>query len=128
MKKILGIILLAALLVVGVVGYRYWDSTYNGTTAYTYVTATPEKKPTVDSSGAKVSDNGQQLYSYDYSLTFVREDGSKVNLPFEISRINPTPLANNSYYIGKVSQKRVLEGPSPIAASKVPQKIKDALK
>lgn len=89
---------------------------------------TPPRTETVDADGKKVTDNGQQLYSYDYTFEFVREDGSKVTVPFEISALDPKPLTQGIYITGKVSQTRVVEGPSPVAADKVPQKVKDQLK
>lgn len=128
MKKILTVILFALLIVAAFFGYRYWNATYNGKTSYAVVKTTPPRTETVDADGKKVTDNGQQLYSYDYTFEFVREDGSKVTVPFEISALDPKPLTQGIYITGKVSQTRVVEGPSPVAADKVPQTVKDQLK
>lgn len=72
MKKILTVILFALLIVAAFFGYRYWNATYNGKTSYAVVKTTPPRTETVDADGKKVTDNGQQLYSYDYTFEFVR--------------------------------------------------------
>ncbi|MFT8411752.1 MAG: DUF1093 domain-containing protein [Schleiferilactobacillus perolens] len=124
MKKILGVILVILIGVGGFYSYQYWNKTYNAKTAYAIAPAVPKKTETVDMDGKKVVEDGQQLYSYDYNIQFVREDGSKVTIPVEISNKDPKPLTPGTYLKAKVSQTRATEGPNPVSsASAVPANV-----
>lgn len=128
MKKVFSILGVVILVAVAWIGFNEWNTTYRTTEAYAVVPATPEKTPTTDKQGKKVTDsNGNQLYSYDYTFDFVTTKGDHRSLSWEQSGENPTPLAPGSYVYAKVSQKRVNNGPDPIAADKVPANIKSQL-
>lgn len=119
MKKT--ILLVAALLGVTLAlsGCSYYNDTYKGVTAYALVpTEVPEKEATKDQNG-KVQDG---LYSYNYDLTFVKEDGSTQEMSVEVSAKDPVPLTPDSYITAEISAKRITEGPNPVAKEDIPEK------
>ncbi|WP_203663860.1 DUF1093 domain-containing protein [Lacticaseibacillus sp. 53-4] len=127
MKKIIGIVAVIFVVVVGIFGYNYWRTTYQTTTAYAKVTAVTKKKATENGKDYKV--NGQQYYYYDYALTWVTENGDTRQLGYETKQApdGPMPFAQGQYITAKISQKRVVEGPSLISADKLPTAAKQKL-
>lgn len=118
------LIILAALVVLGFFGYKYYAQTYASQEAYAIVpNEVPAKEPTRDSSG-KIQSG---IYSYNYTLTFVKKDGTKDSREVEISGENPTPLTPNSFVKAKLSQKRVTEGPSEVQKNTIPKNILSSL-
>lgn len=126
MKKPVQLILLAGLLIVGFFGYRYYQETYVGEIAYTRIPAEiPEKVSHESESG--IGDDSP-WYSYDYTVTFVKEDGSTKKDSLSISGDNPQPLEPNSYVKVKISKKRIIEGPNNISESEIPIKTMDEIR
>lgn len=124
MKKIITIILLALILVGGYMGFNYWNDTYNGKTAYALVPETvPEKEQTKDMDG-KVQ---QGLYSYNYELKFVKENGDIQTMEYSVSGENPEPLTPNAYIKAEISKNRVISGPNTISENDVPDNAKKVL-
>ncbi|MFV0560339.1 MAG: YxeA family protein [Enterococcus sp.] len=120
MKKIALIATLVVLAVVGFTGYKYYESTYQDTSAYAQVpTTTPEKKQTVDDSGKQVDG----MFSYTYTLNFVKEDGTTQKMEYVLSGENPEPLAPGSYVQAKISSKRITESPKSINKNEIPKNI-----
>jgi uncharacterized protein YxeA len=120
LKKILGILLIIVIAVVAVFGYKYYDNTYKSETVYAVVpNEVPTKEQTKDNSGKIVADS----YSYEYTLTFVHEDGTKQVMEYELAGDNPTPLTQNSFVTAKISKTRITEGPNPVDQSKIPEKV-----
>lgn len=120
LKKI--IVLLTTLFGVAVVlsGCSYYNDTYKGETAYALVpTEVPEKEATKDKDG-KVQDG---LYSYNYDLTFVKEDGTTQKMEVEVSGENPTALTPDSYITAEISAKRVTKGPNPVSKDGIPENV-----
>ncbi|MTD38630.1 YxeA family protein [Erwinia sp. CPCC 100877] len=125
MKKIIGLFLLVLLVVGGYFGYSYWNDTYRGVVAYAVVpNEVPEKKQMRDQDG-KVQSG---LYSYDYTLTFIKENGESQTMEVSITDSNPVPLVSNSYVKAKISKKRVIEGPNQVNKSDIPEKVVNKLK
>ncbi|WP_179396059.1 DUF1093 domain-containing protein [Lacticaseibacillus absianus] len=118
MKKVLGALLVLAIVAGGWFGFKYYNETYTGQTAYAKVTTTPTKEQTKDSSG-KVQAG---LYSYDYDFTFVFADGTTQQMSYELTGKDPQPLTVGKYVKAKISAKRVIEGPNYVDASAVPAK------
>lgn len=128
MKKILGLLGLVVLVVAGYFGYKYWDSTYNGQTAYAIV-QTPTKKESKNDDGSNYTKNGQQYYYYDYELSWVTESGKKLTVGWDSPEgPNPTPITAGSIVKGKVSQKRVIEAPNVVSEGDVPESVLNQLK
>lgn len=114
------LIILVALIVLGFFGYKYYAETYAGQEAYAVVpNEVPAKEPTRDSAG-KVQTG---VSSYNYTLTFVKKDGTKDTREVEISGENPTPLTPNSFVKAKLSKKRITEGPSEISKKDIPANL-----
>lgn len=124
MKKIAGILVILILLVSGYMGFGYWNNTYNGKIAYALIPEEiPEKEPTKDMDG-----NIQKgLYSYNYELKFVKENGEIQTMEYSISGEKPEPLTPNSYIKAKISKKRVTSGPSSVSEADIPSNIKKIL-
>lgn len=121
MKKLFSLILLAFVLAGGFFGYRYYQETYVGEVAYAKVPAqTPEK--TKHESETNIGDNSP-WYSYDYMVTFVKADGSTKKDSLNVSGDTPQPLEPNSYVKVKMSQKRIVEGPTTISKDEIPANI-----
>jgi uncharacterized protein YxeA len=125
MKKIIGLFLLVLLILGGYFGYNYWKDVYRGEVAYAIVpTQVPEKKQTLDQNG-KVQSG---LYTYEYSLDFIKKNGEVQTMEFNITDANPVPLTPNSYVEAKISKKRLLEGPNQINKADIPASIVNHLK
>ena len=117
MKKILGLI---ALCILGYFGFDYYNQTYNTATAYAQVPATiPVKAETLDMDGKKVSNS----YSYKYTVTFVKENGDKKKMDFELSGENPKPFEPGTFIKAEISKERV-NSPTQVLESEVPSKVK----
>lgn len=126
MKKIVGLIVLILIGAGGFFGYRYYQDTYQGVTAYAKVpTQVPEKVE--HQSESKVGD-ASSWYSYDYKLTFVKEDGSTKQDSYQASGDNPKPLEPGAYIKVKMSKKRILEGPAVVSESDIPENVLAKLK
>lgn len=121
-RKITGLIILVLLGFMGYKAYDYYHSTYVGKTAYAYV---PKKVPPKLEHKAETSvGDRSSWYSYDYKLTFVKEDGTTEIRAVSISQDNPKPLVLNSYVKATISIKRVLKGPNRIDEQAIPQKLR----
>lgn len=125
MKKVIGLVFLALLAFGGFKGYQYYQDTYVGEMAYAHV---PNEVPTKvkHKSESRIGDNSL-WYSYDYDLTFVKEDGSTEKRDIQISNDNAEPLSPNSYVKVKMSKKRIIEGPNTIDQKNLPEKVKNKL-
>ena len=120
MRKILRIILLLVLLTGGYFGYKYYDDTYRTEVAYALVPLkVPEKTETRDSSG-KVVDN---TFSYEYNFMFVKENGEKQEMSYDVSGSNPIPFEPGSYVKADISKKRVVHGPNGVKKTKIPKTV-----
>jgi uncharacterized protein YxeA len=127
-KAIIGIIVLVIVAFGGYKAYSYWNTTYNGETAYAVVPTAVKHKSKTDS-GADYKKNGQQVYYYDYDFTWANAKGDIKHVGWESEEsTNPTPLPKGDYVTAKVSAKRVIEGPQNIAVTQVPDKAAAALK
>lgn len=119
MGKVIGAIAVILLGVGGYFGYQYYNETYKTTTAYAKVsTEVPEKVQSKDDQGRLV----EKIYEYDYTVTFVKENGETTKRDFAVSGENPKPLTPGSYIKAEISNKRVN---SPTTVAEVPSKIKD---
>lgn len=127
MKKVLAVIAAVLVVVIGIWGYNYWRTTYQTETAYAKVTSVTKKKAVENGKDYKV--NGQQYYYYDYDLSWVTTAGDTRQLGYETKQApdGPMPFAPGQYVTGKISQKRVVEGPSLVEVSQVPAGVKGKL-
>ncbi|MBO0481070.1 YxeA family protein [Candidatus Enterococcus courvalinii] len=125
MKKVIGLVFLALLAFGGFKGYQYYQDTYVGEVAYAHVpNQVPAKVKHKSESG--IGDNSP-WYSYDYDLTFVKEDGETEKRNIQISNDNAQPLVPNSYVKVTMSKKRIIEGPNTIDQKDLPEKAKNKL-
>ncbi|MHC5229922.1 DUF1093 domain-containing protein [Enterococcus sp. LJL99] len=120
MKKIIGLIFLALIVVGGIAGYKYYADTYKSTVAYAQVPATvPEEVQTKDMNGKDVDG----LHSYHYDFTFVKEDGEIQKESYDVTGENPTPLEPNTYVKVELSKKRVTKGPTTVSETSIPKDL-----
>lgn len=125
MKKVFSIIAILILAIGGYLGWQYYVETYQAHPAYAVVpNQVPKREPSVDDSGKKIDNS----YSYSYKLKFVRTDGKKQTLPYEVMGSDPKPLTPNATVKADISQKRVIKGPNYVSKDKVPDAVKDKLK
>lgn len=120
-KVILLIVALAAIIFVTFKSplYTYYKDTYKGSTAYSVVPKeVPIKEQTKDQNGAIVPDS----YSYNYTFTFIKEDGSKQVLPYELAGENVTPFEPGKLITAEISKNRILTGPNSVKKNKIPEK------
>ncbi|MBO0422786.1 hypothetical protein BCR22_04210 [Enterococcus plantarum] len=123
MNKILGLIGLIALCAIGYFAFDYYNQTYNTTVAYAKVpTDVPEISDTLDIDGKKVKDT----YSYKYNVTFVKENGDKQEMDFELFGKNPKPFESGAYIKAEISKERV-NSPTQISENEVPNKVREEL-
>jgi len=121
MKKIFGLVTLVIIVIGGYFGYQYYHDTYVGEIAYAKVPVqVPERKEHKSKSG--IGDTSD-WYSYDYAVTFVKENGTIQEDTFQLSEDNQQPLRPNSYIKAKLSKKRILEGPTTVDQSEIPKKV-----
>ncbi len=125
MKKIIGFILVVLLGFFGYKGYEYYQSTYSGQTAYAYVPS--EIPPKVQHESKSGIGDQSPWYSYDYTLNFVKEDGSTQTLEVSLSEDNAKPLTPNSYVKAVISEKRTIKGPNGVEKDAIPKKILEKL-
>lgn len=124
MKKVIGwLIALVIVAFAGFKAYTYWDSTYNGTTAYAIVQdATKHKSKTSKGEDYKV--DGQQQYYYSYDFKWITEDGKELNVGWDSRESsNPTQLAAGTIVKAEVSSKRVIKGPNSVNKAQVPSEV-----
>lgn len=129
MKKIFGFIFFILIIIGGYFGYLYYQHTYVGTIAYAKVSKKiPPKEKTKDNIGKIITDSdGTPLYSYNYVLTFIDENGEKNVQKASVIDNNPQPLQPDSYVKALVSKKRIIKGPTPIRKEDIPQAIQKKL-
>ncbi|MFD1486046.1 DUF1093 domain-containing protein [Lacticaseibacillus baoqingensis] len=126
-KAIIGLIVLVIVVFGGYKAYSYWNTTYNGETAYAQVPAAVKHKSKTDS-GADYKKNGQQVYYYEYDFTWANAKGETKHVAWEgPESTDPTPLAKGSYVTAKVSAKRVTKGMQTISVNQVPAQALKAL-
>ena len=124
LKKIIGLIFLALIVVGGIAGYKYYADTYKSTVAYAQVPATvPEETQTKDMDGKNVDG----FHSYHYDFTFVKENGEIQKESYDVTGENPTPLEPNTYVKVELSKKRVTKGPTTVSESSIPKNLLDKL-
>lgn len=124
MKKIITVVALLFVIIGGIFGFKYYQQTYAGKTAYAKVSETvPQKEVTKDSNGKEVKDS----YSYEYEFTFVKKDGSVQKMSYELASSNPEPLTPNSYIEAEISETRIVSGPKTVSESEVPKNILEKL-
>ncbi len=123
MGKIVSLIGIILLVVVGYFGYQYYNDTYKTVTAYALTPAEiPVKVVTKD-----VHRNGVEgSYSYKYSVDFVKENGERQKMNFEVSGKDPQPFEAKSYIKAEISNRRV-NSPVQISPNNVPNKVKELL-
>lgn len=127
-KSIIAVIIVVIVGYLGWQGFHYWDTTYNGVTAYAKVESA-KKVASKNNDGSNYKINGKQVYTYQYdSVTWVTTSGEVRHVNFTSAEsTNPTPIATGTYVKAKISQKRVISGPNPVAASAVPTAVKTKL-
>jgi uncharacterized protein (TIGR01655 family) len=124
MKKILLAILVLIIAVGGYFGYKYYADTYQGVTAYAITPKeVPDKKQTVDDSGNKV----EGYSSYTYTFEFVKENGEKQEMTYELSGQNVQPYAPDTLIKAEISKKRIISGPNEVAEKDVPTSVMNVL-
>ena len=120
MKKMMLALLIVVLGVGGYFSYKYYSETYQGVTAYARTPKEiPEKTQTVDDSGKKI----EGYSSYKYTFEFVKENGEKQEMTYELSDQNVQPYAPNTLVKAVISQKRVISGPNEVAEKDVPADV-----
>lgn len=126
MKKLRLLVLLGLLLTV-LSGCSYYKSTYQGKEAYAVV---PEavKMKSKNSDGSDYKKDGRQYYYYSYDFKWVLTNSTTKSVSWHSQEsADPKPLIAGSYVYGQVSDKRVVEGPNPIAKDKIPSKVLDKI-
>lgn len=120
MKKMMLALLVVVLGVGGYFSYKYYSETYQGVTAYARTPKEiPEKTQTVHDSGKKI----EGYSSYKYTFEFVKENGEKQEMTYELSDQNVQPYAPNTLVKAVISQKRVISGPNEVAEKDVPADV-----
>lgn len=120
MKKLLltlGVLILA---VGGYFGYTYYTTTYQEITAYAITpNKVPEKTQTYSDSGEKIDGS----FTYKYTFEFVKKNGEKELMTYDLSGENVKPFAPNTLVKAEISKTRVISGPNEVPQSEVPAKI-----
>lgn len=120
MSKILGLISIILLGMVSYFGFNYYNDTYKTSTAYAITPLEiPVKEPTKDDKGTEIGDS----YSYNYTVTFVKANGDKQKLDFEIAGKDPKSFEPGTYIKAEISKKRV-NAPTQITENEVPSDVK----
>lgn len=123
MKKLVAIFL-AVSIFFGLSACSYYNETYKKETSYAVIpTEIPEKEKTIDANGEEVP----KYFSYKYTLTFVTDDGKKEEREYAQSGENPVPFEPGSYVTAEISKKRIVEGPTQVDKSKIPEKVLEIL-
>ncbi|MEJ6348022.1 DUF1093 domain-containing protein [Holzapfeliella sp. He02] len=125
MKKIIGIIVLVVIIVGGGFSFKYYNDTYKSENAYAVIKQAPTMEAEKDSKGQLVADsNNKQIYSYNYKVTFVFENGTTQDTDFSVKSTNKDniPYAVGQYVKGELSKTRV-NNTTLIEKSQVPQSV-----
>lgn len=123
-KKFIALGSLVLVMFFGLNGCSYYKDTYSGQTAYAKVSETvPEKVQTKDSQG----EVQEGLYSLNYTFDFVKEDGTKQVMTYELVDKDPQPLEPGSYVRAVISKKRIIKGPNGIKQEEIPEKVRETL-
>ncbi|MCW0953747.1 YxeA family protein [Weissella ceti] len=110
MKKILALLLLAAVLFVGFKGYNYYNDRYNGSPYYVQVLDAPKEE-------RQKSDDGQDMgMGYIYNFTAKDPKGQPRNLEVVEYR---KPLPENAW-IKITASKKIVNNVEIVAAADVP--------
>ncbi|MTD41626.1 DUF1093 domain-containing protein [Erwinia sp. CPCC 100877] len=124
MKKILGGLALLLLIIGGIFGYKYYSETYVMHTEYGKVpTEVPAKTPTKDASGNTV----ENMYSYNYKMTFYDETGKAHQRELEIHGEEISPLTPNSIIKIETNEKRNAD-PQVVLKNEVPRAVLEKIK
>lgn len=125
MKKIVGVLFVGLLVFGGYKGYKYYQSTYSGISAYAVVPKEiPTKEQTKDDSGNEIPGYS----SYNYTFSFIKDNGETQTMSYELHGENPSPFTPGAIVKAKISEKRVIEGPNEVSESDVPTSILEKLK
>lgn len=121
MKKILFLIIIAALIVIGIYsGWSHYNNTYVSHTAFAVVpNKIPRREKLVDSNGEIVANQ----YSYKYQLKFVQRNGKITVLTYKQVGKNPKPLTQKSIVRASISKKGIQSGPFYVHAGSVSPSI-----
>jgi uncharacterized protein YxeA len=122
MEKILALVGIFILVIGGYFGFNYYNDTYKTSIAYAVTPSEiPVKVPTkdIDIDVKEVVDS----YSYKYTVTFIKENGDKQRMNFEIAGKDPKPFEPGSYIKAEVSKKRV-NTPTQIKENEVPNNVR----
>lgn len=79
----------------------------------------PEEHQTVDQSGKEI----EGYTSYDYTFEFVKKNGEKEMMTYELSGEHVTPYAPNTLIKAEISKTRIVSSPNEIKQSEVPASI-----
>lgn len=124
MKKMIGLLFIGVLIIGGYFGFTYYNDTYNGKVAYAIVpNEIPTKEKTQDMDGRVIAGSS----SYNYSFSFVTEDGQTAIMRYELSGSEPVPYTPGTFVTAKISKKRIVEGPNPLQESEIPEKVQKKL-
>lgn len=129
MKKIIGIIMLVVIVLFAIFAYNYYQDTYKSQNAYAVVKQEPTVEAEKDSKGQLVADsNNKQIYSYDYKVTFVFENGTTQDTDFSVKSTNKDniPYAVGQYVKGELSKTRV-NNTTLVEKSQIPQSVVNKL-
>lgn len=114
MKKILLVILVAALAFIGYQGYKYYDDRYNGKPYYVQVTQQPKQE-------RQKADNGEDMgMGYVYNFTAKAPDGTSRTL--EVIEYDK-PLAQGAW-IKITASKTIVNKVETISVNDVPAQAK----
>jgi Protein of unknown function (DUF1093). len=99
---------------------KYYNNTYVASEGYTRVPLNvPQREKTRDGSGKVIEGS----YSYQYEFVFITREGNKKNISFELTGENVTPFKPGQYLKAKVSNTRVVYGPSVVKQDDIPQSV-----
>ncbi|PWG00893.1 DUF1093 domain-containing protein [Levilactobacillus bambusae] len=125
MKKIILVSVGVVVILLGVLGTKYYQNTYQTQTAYAVVPKqVPVRTQTKDDSGKAVADSK----SYQYQLQFVKANGQKVTMDYELMGKTPKPLKPNAVIQAKISKSRVATQPTYTSVTQLPSNVKESLK
>ncbi|MDM3980276.1 DUF1093 domain-containing protein [Enterococcus faecalis] len=104
--------------------FNYYNDTYKTSTTYAVVSPeNPAKMATEDDNGSTISDS----YSYNYMVTFVKENDDRQKIKFDILVKDPKPSTPRAYIKAEVSKKRV-SASNQVTENKVPNNVKVEIK
>lgn len=125
MKKVIGIVIAAVLIGVGVFyGMKYYNDTYKDVPAYALVPAqVPTKEQTRDDNGKTVPNS----ITYKYNFDFVKANGEHQKMSFILEGADVKPFTPGSYVKADISPKRVTKGPNEVQKTDVPKNVQTEL-